>query len=84
MSEPKYKLTVDVPKTEPGAYNPDRKISALIQNQVKHLKAAEEKLPESQRTHIDISGIETELQASEYIRKVTALLHRTKAADRKT
>ncbi len=75
MSEKKYAFVVAVPKTDPDAYNHHRPITGLIAHQLKHLKEAESLLPKSRQTNIDIGKIETELQASKYIRKVTARLH---------
>ena len=77
MSERKSPRVVKVPKPEAGAYNHDRPITALIINQIRHLKHVEEMLPEDRRTGIDIAKIETELEASEYIQKVTAELLRS-------
>jgi len=71
----KYAFIVKVPKTEKGAYNHDRPISGLIEYQVKHLHDAEISLPERRQTHIDISTLKTELQASRYIQKVMVQLH---------
>lgn len=75
MPEKQYARIVHVPKTEAGAFNPHRPISTLIQHQLKHLRDVEKDLPADQQTGIDISKIETELQASDYIQKVTARLH---------
>lgn len=71
----KYAFVVPVPKTEKGAYNHDRPISSLIGYQLKHLQEAEKSLPKRHQTNIDISTLETERQASDYIQKVTAKLH---------
>ena len=71
----KYAFVVKVPKTEKGAYNHDRPISSLIEYQMKHLREAEASLPKARQTNIDISTLKTELQASKYIQKITAILH---------
>jgi hypothetical protein len=79
-------MTVEVPQfDEKEAYNHDRPISSLIRTQLLHLHAAENLvLPPKDRTDININHLLTERQASEYIQKVTALLHRHgKAAKRK-
>lgn len=70
---------------EADAYNHDRKISSLIRTQLLHLHHAENlALPPNARTNININDLLTELQASEYIQKVTRLLHRYgKASSRK-
>jgi hypothetical protein len=73
-----YARTVEIPEfDEQAAYNHDRPISSLIRTQLLHLHTAENLvLPEKDRTGININHLLTERQASEYIQKVTALLHR--------
>jgi hypothetical protein len=81
-----YARTIELPEfDEEAAYNHDRSISSLIRTQLLHLHSAENLwLPEKDRTDININQLLTERQASEYIQKVTALLHRHgKAAKRK-
>ena len=75
MPDRQYAKVVNVPKTPPGAYNPGRLISSLIQHQVQHFREVEKSLPPEQQTHIDIGEIETEGQAAAYIQQVTARLH---------
>ena len=59
------------------AYNHNRPISSLIRTQLLHLHHAEHLvIPSKQRTNININTLHTELQASEYIQQVTALLHK--------
>jgi hypothetical protein len=58
-----------------AAYNHDRPISGLIRTQLLHLHTAEQHLKPEKRTNININNLLTEKQASEYIQKVTALLH---------
>jgi hypothetical protein len=72
-----YAMTVDVPEfDEQAAYDPDRPISSLIRTQLLHLTAAENlALPPKFRTGININTLHTEHQASEYIQRVTTLLH---------
>ena len=72
-----YALTKEVPKfDEDAAYNHDRPISSLIRTQLLHLHTAENLvLPRKARTGININHLLTERQASEYIQKVTSLLH---------
>jgi len=61
---------------EKKAYNPDRPISSLIRTQLLHLHHAENlQLPLAARTNININNLLTERQASDYIHKVTVLLH---------
>lgn len=68
---------VDVLKfDEEEAYNHDRPISSLVRTQLLHLHTAENLwLPPEDRTNININDLHTEKQASDYIQKVTALLH---------
>jgi hypothetical protein len=70
--------TVDVLKfDEKEAYNHDRPISSLIRTQLLHLHYAENLVvPTKARTNININHLLTERQASEYIQKLTRLLHR--------
>jgi hypothetical protein len=70
--------TVEVLKfDEEEAYNHDRPISSLIRTQLLHLHYAENLVvPPKARTNININHLLTERQASEYIQKVTGLLHR--------
>jgi hypothetical protein len=75
---------IDVPEVEKEAYNPDRPISGLIQMQLIHLSTAEQMLPPNvRRTGVNIATLHTEGQAAEYIKKVTALLHRAGKAKKK-
>ena|SRR5215469_7527272 len=62
---------------EKEAYNPDRPISSLVRTQLLHLHHAEYiVVPAKERTNININKLHTERQASEYIQKVTVLLHK--------
>ena len=76
--EKEYALTIDVPGLdEKAAYDPDLPISSLIRTQLLHLHNVENlALPPKSRTGVNINHLLTERQASEYIQKVTALLHR--------
>lgn len=67
---------------ETEAYNPDRPISGLIRNQLLHLHHAENLVvPAQSRTNININDLLTERQASDYIHKVTQLLHQYGKSD---
>ena len=68
---------VRVPKPARSSYNPGRLLSqnALLRNQVKHFRHLEEKLPPERQTGVDFDSLKTEGDASEYIRKMTAILH---------
>jgi hypothetical protein len=62
---------------ENDAYDHDRPLSSLIRTQLLHLHHAESlAVPPKARTNININDLHTERQASEYIQRVTALLHR--------
>lgn len=80
-----YARTVQLPAfDEKAAYNHDRPISSLIRTQLLHLHTAENLwLPRKVRTGININNLLTERQASEYIQKVTALLHEHGKANQK-
>ena len=70
---------------ENEAYNHDRPISSLIRTQLLHLHHAEHiVVPAKKRTNININTLHTELQASDYIQKVTALLHKHGKAGKKS
>lgn len=71
----KYKLVQNVPKTPKSAYDHGRFISSLIEHQLKHFNEVEKSLLKVGEKLTDISKIRTELQASKYLRKMTALLH---------
>jgi hypothetical protein len=73
----KFEKTVDVPEfDEAAAYNDDRPISSLIRTQLLHLHTAENlHLPREVRANVNINNLHTEREASEYIAKITALLH---------
>jgi len=73
--EKKYKLVMKVPKSPKGAYDHGRFISTLIENQIKHFHEVEKSLLKPGQKLTDISEIKTELQASKYLQKMTALLH---------
>jgi len=71
----KYKLVQKVPKTPRSAYDHGRFISQLIENQIKHFHELEKGLLKAAEKLTDISKIKTELHASKYLKKMTALLH---------
>ena len=72
-----YARVVEVPAIEKDerAYDHDRPISSLIMHQLRQLHAAEQFLDDKDRTHINITELHTELQASKYIQKVMRKLH---------
>lgn len=62
---------------ETEAYDHDRPISGLIRTQLLHLHHAEQLVvPLKAQTNVNINNLHTELEASEYIEKITALLHK--------
>jgi hypothetical protein len=71
----KYKLVMKVPKTPKNAYDHGRFISSLIEHQIKHFHEVEKSLLKPGQKLTGISKIKTELQASKYLKKMTALLH---------
>ena len=68
---------IPVPKTDPGAFNPKRPGGKLLQAQVLHLREALIKhLHElAALLAIDVRALHTEGELSDYISKVTAVLH---------
>lgn len=68
---------IQVPRPAATAFNKNRPLAGntLLQNQVKHFMEVERSLPPEQRTGVDAGSIETEGQAGEYIRRMTAILH---------
>jgi hypothetical protein len=68
---------IRVPKPSKTAFNPHRLLAknTLLVNQVGHFRKIELGLPPDQRTGVDFGSILTEGQASEYIGKMTAILH---------
>ncbi len=73
--EKKYKLVQKVPKTPKSAYNHGRFISTLLEHQLKHFNEVEKSLLKAGEKLTDVSKIKTELQASKYLKKMTARLH---------
>ena len=68
---------IRVPKPSKDSYNPNRPLTknTLLANQVKHFIEVEKKLPREKQTGMDHSKIETEAHASEYVERMTAILH---------
>lgn len=71
----KHSYVVKVPKPDPGSYNPERRMTGLVQNQIFHFRLAERQLPEEHRSGVDHYSIDTEAKAAEYIRHLTGKLH---------
>lgn len=68
---------IKVPKAPRSSFNMHRPLSknTLLENQVRHFKELEAKLPADLHIGIPHETIQTEAQAGEYIQKMTALLH---------
>jgi hypothetical protein len=70
-----HTFVVDVARTPAGAYNPDRPLSGLLENQIRRLHEPERRLPRRHHTGVDVGMIKTEGQAAAYIGRVTAAIH---------
>ena len=68
---------VRVPKPAAGSFNPKRLVAknSLLVNQIQHFRNLEQEMPKELQTGIVFASIKTEGEASEYIRKMTAILH---------
>jgi len=68
---------IRVPRPARSSYQPHRPLSknTLLQNQVKHFRELERRLPPGHQTGLDFDSITTEGQAAEYIRRMTTRLH---------
>ena len=75
---------ISVPKTDPGAYDPNRKAGTLLRSQTVHLHHALSKHVDELTAQlkeatallaIDTGSIKTEAEVSAYAHKVTAILH---------
>jgi hypothetical protein len=71
---------IKVPAAPKSSMNQDRAVSALLKSQILHLQEAEFRLPARYQTNIYIHSIQTEGDASEYIRQVTQAIHDAHAA----
>jgi phospholipase C len=70
---------IRIKQPDSSAYNPNRDISGLLSDHVLELNELEQQLPPDQRTNIDIRSINTERQASAYIKEVTSRLKQNAA-----
>jgi hypothetical protein len=68
---------VAVPKTDPGAYNPNRPAGKLLQAQALHMREALIRHVHELTTllDIDMKTLKTEADVSAYVHRATALLH---------
>ena len=69
---------IDVPRPK-DAWNPQRPVSALLKAQMQYLQDAELRLPAKYQSDIYVNAIQTEGEASEYIRLVTEAIHEAHA-----
>ncbi len=69
---------VEVPKPEPGSYNPNRPAGLLLQSQALHIRQALLKHLEELAAvvAIDPKSLKTEGDVSSYVHRATAILHR--------
>lgn len=74
MSTPANVIRVPKPS---GTFDPNRPLekNLLLQAQLKHFYRLEKELAPEQQTGIPFESITTEGKASEYIQKLTAVLH---------
>jgi hypothetical protein len=68
---------IEVPNTEPGAYQPERSAGTLLQAQAVHLREALIRHAHELTTllAVDLRLLKSEADVSAYIHKGTALLH---------
>jgi hypothetical protein len=74
---------VEVPRPAEGSLNKHRPMPRLLSTQLLQFRELEMSLPEHRRTGIEVESLETEGQAAEYIRKMTARLHTQKATGKR-
>lgn len=67
---------IDVPKPPASAFNKDRPVGCLLQAQLRHFHHAESgRLTTAKRDGRRPEEIRTEVEAADYIGKITKLLH---------
>lgn len=68
---------IDVPKTDPNAYNPNRPAGTLLRSQAVHMREALIRHVHELTTllSVDLRSLKTEADVSAYVHKATALLH---------
>lgn len=69
---------INVPKPEPGSYNPNRPAGLLLRSQATHIREALLKHLEELAAvvAIDPKSLKTEGDVSAYIHRATSILHR--------
>jgi hypothetical protein len=68
---------IQVPKTDPGAYNPNRLAGALLRAQALHMREALIKHVHELTAliNVDLKSLKSEGDVSQYVHRATALLH---------
>jgi hypothetical protein len=68
---------IAVPKTDPGAYNPNRLAGTLLRSQALHMREALIKHVHELTglISVDMNSLKTEADISAYVHRATALLH---------
>ena len=64
-------VLIKVPRPPKSAFNPNRPVNTLLKTQIDFLHKAERRLPQRYHSEIYPNAIQTEGEASRYIRKVT-------------
>ena len=72
---------IRVPKPPAASFDMNRPLAknSLLQSQVKHFHEMEKQLPAEHQTGVPLASIKTEAHAADYIRRMTAKLHRPPA-----
>jgi hypothetical protein len=68
---------INVPRTDPHAYNPNRPAGTLLKSQALHMHEALTKHAQELKAllDIDMASLKTEADISAFVHKATALLH---------
>lgn len=74
----KHSYVVKVLPPHAPRFEPHRPITDLVRNQLLHLSLAQRNLPKHHHCPTDVYSIETDHEASEFIRHVTSKLHSLK------
>lgn len=68
---------IAVPKTDPGAYNPNRPAGTLLKSQALHMREALIRHVHELTAliSVDMNSLKSEADISSYVHRATALLH---------
>lgn len=68
---------INVPKTDPGAYNPNRPAGLLLRSQALHMREALIRHVHELTTllSVDLNSLKTEADVSAFVHRATGLLH---------